>query len=521
MPPPPAVSPPTGLLPASQEEPGSGFSSPLDTNLIQHILASDSIAPTDQVYGLLEVFTHDAISSAIESSLIGIDISFINRDCDAPISAVAAMNGSWEAEEAPVPCTMDSWLRSVMPETHQQAKPSYAMSQFLQQGGQSLKRASSRSSYSSSISRGASMAGSPEQEPDSKTTPAKNEKVKATPLATDTERSVITASPDIKRQEDRLREELAVRRAQAQSAAQQEADDAAEKTRVAQLAKDFRGKEYSYDHKGKVIVLESQASGYGSKDQESGPAYKVSLPQPPSDGDQTGRGSPNRLRKNNPAPTSSKGGTKASKAAEKERKLAADYKEAKSTSQPSALETLRPNAGVTLRQGGQSKAGPVSARPVGEGVSKDELTRMKSRQQAGHSGQGSAGSEPSPPPTFGATSAPQKSLPEKNPTQFLTDSSEQGFIASLPDAPSAFSGASASPVKATLNGSNSKSPVNNIDAINSLLLNSPDWGRGGGVSSSATGSPMLKSVKVPPLATLQTRDRLPPVALTSSAKIKH
>lgn len=65
----------------------------------------------------------------------------------------------------------------------------------------------------------------------------------------------------------------------------------------------------------------------------------------------------------------------ASKKAVKGRKTSPDFVEKPSESQPSALETMHMSRGVTLKQGGASKAGPSRASVPGQ-MNKSEYTRF-------------------------------------------------------------------------------------------------------------------------------------------------
>lgn len=55
--------------------------------------------------------------------------------------------------------------------------------------------------------------------------------------------------------ESRLRKELEYRRQQQMAAAQSAARDADERSRLVSIAKELRGKDFAYDHKGEVVVL--------------------------------------------------------------------------------------------------------------------------------------------------------------------------------------------------------------------------------------------------------------------------
>ena len=67
----------------------------------------------------------------------------------------------------------------------------------------------------------------------------------------------------------------------------------------------------------------------------------------------------------------------------KPRKLTLDFVEAPSRTQPSALETMKPVSGVTLRQGGNSRVGPPKA--PGEGpaqLSRQDFKKTAAQQAA-------------------------------------------------------------------------------------------------------------------------------------------
>ncbi|PNH03007.1 TNF receptor-associated factor 6-B, partial [Tetrabaena socialis] len=58
----------------------------------------------------------DAVDSCLASCLEAIEMQYPARE-DNPVSAISLEHGSWEQEQPPDPCTLDSWLRSALPET--------------------------------------------------------------------------------------------------------------------------------------------------------------------------------------------------------------------------------------------------------------------------------------------------------------------------------------------------------------------------------------------------------------------
>ena len=71
--------------------------------------------------------TSEAVDKALEDALYGVEMLFIERDPHSILPS-SIDNASWEVEEAPVPPTMDSWLRAAIPETVT-SRTSFAMYQ--------------------------------------------------------------------------------------------------------------------------------------------------------------------------------------------------------------------------------------------------------------------------------------------------------------------------------------------------------------------------------------------------------
>jgi hypothetical protein len=178
-----------------------------------------------------------SVDNALESCLLAIDMILLERDANS-ITSVSIENGSWEAEMAPVPCDMDAWLRAAIPENAtgtSRTSNSFALAQFLKQPSVGRKSASSRPS---SAKKPSASHVSPVKSPTSSTPPSIPQRV--------------IPSPEQRKREDRLREELKIRRAQAAKAKELEAKDTAERERLVNFAKGLRGRDYSYDHKGQV-----------------------------------------------------------------------------------------------------------------------------------------------------------------------------------------------------------------------------------------------------------------------------
>ncbi len=236
----------------------------------------------------------NTVDLTLESALTTIDMLFPARD-DAPVTQASLVSGSWDPEPAPEPAAVDSWLRATIPETTV-PKQSYMLTEFLR-GSPSMRRSDSkrggnprtsvsglpggaappRSSTASPVA--AAAGGSPNSRRSSPAVPSPPR----TAAANASRKQQLT--PEQAAAEARLREELEVRRAQQAVLAEQEAKDAEARARVQALGKELRGKEYSYDHRGKVVplaplpadggLLSSAAAG-----QAAGPQFAVRTPTP-------------------------------------------------------------------------------------------------------------------------------------------------------------------------------------------------------------------------------------------------
>lgn len=71
------------------------------------------------------------VDTTIEAALCTIDTLFVARESEVAVAPTALMNSSWEPEPEPQPCSMDTWLRAAIPESTA-VKPSYLMHEFLQ-----------------------------------------------------------------------------------------------------------------------------------------------------------------------------------------------------------------------------------------------------------------------------------------------------------------------------------------------------------------------------------------------------
>jgi hypothetical protein len=192
--------------------------------------------------------------------------------------------------------------------------------------------------------------------------------------------------PHLQEAEQRLRQELQIRRQQEALAQSLKQQDAEMRQQLATLQRDLKGKEYTYDQNGKVLLLSRPSPT--TLPAPAAPNVKVTDHKVPSNrraSSAASNGTPRSPRGHataNPAAASSSGAAAGGKGAGATSSKAAasklgghrsstggaagagggavrkDYVEAPSRAQPPALETLKPSLGVTLRVGASTKAGP-------------------------------------------------------------------------------------------------------------------------------------------------------------------
>eukprot|EP00803_Ostreobium_quekettii_P006613 evm.model.scf_166.13 EVM.evm.TU.scf_166.13 scf_166:88495-90991(-) len=199
--------------------------------------------------------------------------------------------------------------------------------------------------------------------------------------------------------EESLREEISLRRQQAQVAQKTKQEDEKDRSKLEALQKELRGKEYTYDHRGQVVVMNRlNAARLPSPTaapsvQLIDPADEEEAEAPPKKGQKGTKGGERLASKAAAASARSKG--------------VPDFMEKPNEAQPSAMETMRLARGVVLKQGGSTKAGPPRKPTPGQ-MTKQEYNRYIQRQNAQARRSGTKGSSrqstPSKPPP--AESAP-------------------------------------------------------------------------------------------------------------------
>ncbi|KXZ45920.1 hypothetical protein GPECTOR_49g504 [Gonium pectorale] len=329
---------------------------------------------------------------------------------DNPVSAVSLEHGSWEQETPPDPCSFDSWLRSSLPEASTPStsgmveRQSWVMQQFLMKQPSMHRSPSMRSTGSAhgadgdgpppGLGGGAGpglaegrhgRAGMPSGRLAGISTRSLFVSASKRHVTKVDVRKVLT--PEQEHLEEQLRQELAQRRLQEEMSRRLEAKDAEERAKLTSLRKELKGKDYTYDHKGEVVILNEFDPDRTPLEALSGPGFKVAAP------DENSRAlSPKR--RNTMRTGSNVGHAEAAAAAaarsnmslsptemrkERDRRLASDFKKITPKTQPSAMETLLPAGGVTLRgAGGVTKTGPL--RPAVTGLTRDAYAKQVAKK---------------------------------------------------------------------------------------------------------------------------------------------
>jgi hypothetical protein len=227
-----------------------------------------------------------------------------------------------------------------------------------------------------------------------------------------------------------------------------------------------------------VVVLETQKDYVAVLDH--GPAYRLASPEVPQ-----GPKSPTSPRKQQPQAGKGSGPGRGGK----ERKLTTDFREAKSEVQPSAMDIMSPDAGVTLRQGNQAKSGPAMARAKGtvSGMTRDEFERWAAQQQSQQLKE-QQGRRRTSQPAGSANNGKQLESVLAKAAGGGAGAPRGGLLGSVPDATPMLSGATLRQHDVPLGETAPRGDAN------AVLLGGPDWG-----SSAAGGSfnppPSLPFVK--------------------------
>eukprot|EP00878_Enallax_costatus_P030705 GHUV01033482.1.p1 GENE.GHUV01033482.1~~GHUV01033482.1.p1 ORF type:complete len:425 (+),score=130.21 GHUV01033482.1:72-1346(+) len=310
-----------------------------------------------------------AVTSCLDSCLNSLDLLYVTREAN-PISDIATAHDSWRQEAEPEPCSRDSWLRGAIPEspapvpataTTIQPAPSLG-TKDRPQSGLAVRRggpgsvASTAADGEQTQRRPTLSAGSRGRA--STTAGATATKQQAEPTSrvshSTSKHTGKQLSHEQQEAEARLRQELQIRRQQEAVAKELKQKDEQARAALLSMQKDLKGKDYTYDSSGKLVLLNN--INPESLPAPPGPQFKVhTTAAPEADAAAASKPAKSSSGSSNTAAASSKG--KSSKKAGAG-SSSSDFVQTSSVTQPPVLETLRPAAGVTLRAGAAAKQGP-------------------------------------------------------------------------------------------------------------------------------------------------------------------
>ncbi|GIL66155.1 hypothetical protein Vafri_19754 [Volvox africanus] len=376
----------------------------------------------------------DAVDSCLATCMDVIEMQYPARE-DNPVSVISLDHCSWEQEKPPDPCSFDSWLRSALPESVPAASgttprgDNWVMQQFLNKQPSIHRTASARSTASTATAAAATAAAAvvdteaststdrPQRSPavgyapgtasgdgasgggtrvrgglSTRSLHLSSSRRNVTKLET---RKVLT--PEQEHLEEQLRQELQQRKTQEEMSRRLEQRDAEERSKLASLRKELKGKDYTYDHKGEVVILNEFDPERTPLEALSGPGYKVAGPEEAIRAASPKRRTAQRNLSSRSAASAATGGGTGDGAIggsngaatrtlsptemrkERDRRLANDFKKIAPRTQPSALETLMPAGGVTLRgAGGATKSGPL--RPAVGGITREAYAKQVAKK---------------------------------------------------------------------------------------------------------------------------------------------
>mmetsp|Transcript_705 Transcript_705/g.1249 ORF Transcript_705/g.1249 Transcript_705/m.1249 type:complete len:538 (-) Transcript_705:98-1711(-) len=312
------------------------------------------------IQSLVPTFTIDRL---VNDALAVVDLAFLPReDRHNEAAEKGDIGDEWRIDQEPEPAPIDRWARGAVPVRSRTAiLPGYPQDERLARPG-----SQPRSSRESLRPRRTSTASEPEPPPKKMPTTFTFSK----PAAMQKAQTLSTAEAE---RDARLRAELEARRALEELQRQQVLADEEEVRKLQHFQKDLRGQDYSYDHKGKLLVLNKM-------DPEKLPQYiigpVVKLQKTPEELEAEALLDPKNKKK---LEAEKKDKTKKKKKPTKTAPI--EYLREETSAQPSLMESMVVKMGVTLKENGGTKPGPgVEVDP--ERMSrKDFLTILASQKE--------------------------------------------------------------------------------------------------------------------------------------------
>eukprot|EP00775_Hariotina_reticulata_P006950 gene6950-biopygen8745 len=371
-----------------------------------------------EVAALQQSALQHAVSSCLNSCLDCLDLLYVNRE-ETPITAIALEHDSWRQEAEPEPCSKDSWLRGAIPDiTLQPRQQSTSTTSAVQQTPLLAARSSrvrekqavskrpgpgSVSSVSSDVGRkdvsnvasttqppcvdhtsstlGIETNSSQQQTQEEKQQEQQTQKrLQHDPWHLLQAAGAKANKTEQQEAQDRLRQELKLRRQQDALVKELQQKDEQAHSALLAMQKELKGKEYTYDSKGRVVLLAPPKS----LPVPPGPQFKLHTPPAaPADPAQAAtpsrRGASSAFSSAGQSTTTSRsissGQSRAAKGAAASACNQREFVPTASPTQPPLLETVKPAAGVLVKAGAGVKQGPrrdTAAQP----------TRSQYQQQA-------------------------------------------------------------------------------------------------------------------------------------------
>ena len=286
-------------------------------------------------------------------------------------------SGNWELDTEPVPAPIDTWARgslAVLPRDPLGAAQEQDATADTFGAAKAKGKVGSKLASSSELSAAQAASGRRGKPIASQAGDAGAAGAGATrPLPRAPKKKLTTAELEL---EQRLREEIESRKLQGEAAREAARKDEVELEQLASLQKGLKGKDYGYDFAGKVVVL-SKVDPEKLPAQSVGTRTEVLGSNPPLEEVST----QNSSRMNVRGPR--KGGKKKkgeSPRRERQRLVDSanlvDFVQSASDTQPNIMDSMKPNSGVTMREGNNVRSGPKAEVGFGKMTKKDYFNMM-------------------------------------------------------------------------------------------------------------------------------------------------
>ncbi|DBA74158.1 hypothetical protein WJX77_012011 [Trebouxia sp. C0004] len=301
------------------------------------------------------------VDSCMKSCVSLLEMTFVSRERQ-PLDPDPLTETSWQPDPEAQPCAPDTWMRGVIQVRQPQRQPIVSTTGGtaspskppLSHGGSTRSnQASSSPRISKDLSRVPSRRTSRESltgHDDSATCTSSRKDGAASRVpqgkagAAAATRGPAKTGPQ-QEIEDRMREEVAIRKKEHQRHAEMLAKEEEDQQKFEALHKQLRGKDYGYDHKGQIVVI-------NSIDPDSLPPVAAAPTVTTAAGEKKQRQNLSQKLKDPPA-DSPKSKPKAPLEAD-----GPDFLADKKDVQPPVVDTIKLASGMSLRAGAAVQSGP-------------------------------------------------------------------------------------------------------------------------------------------------------------------